>query len=159
MDVCDGLIPPPLAEAGADPVKQLRELFNRAAFWAKDRSEADLSTALAFSSPVISVWNGPQLIGFARATSDGVFRATIWDVVVHPEYRGLGVGRKLLEALLDHPQMRRVERVYLMTTYQQAFYERMGFAENSTTTMVRCAAGAEPAAADLVQDLVSQLQI
>ena len=34
-----------------------------------------------------------QLIGFARATSDGVCAATIWDVAVRPAYifRGAGV--------------------------------------------------------------------
>ena len=29
-----------------------------------------------------------QLIGCARATSDHVFNATIWDVLVDPEYQG-----------------------------------------------------------------------
>jgi N-acetylglutamate synthase-like GNAT family acetyltransferase len=76
------------------------------------------------------------LIGFSRATSDGIYRATIWDVVIHPDYRGAGLGRKLVETVLSHPRMNRVERVYLMTTHQQSFYERIGFQCNSTTTMV-----------------------
>jgi N-acetylglutamate synthase-like GNAT family acetyltransferase len=48
----------------------------------------------------------------------------------------VGLGRKLVETVLSHPLMNRVERVYLMTTHQQRFYERIGFEENSTTTMV-----------------------
>jgi len=32
--------------------------------------------------------------------------------------------------------MCRVERVYLMTTYKQSFYERIGFQPNASTTMV-----------------------
>jgi ribosomal protein S18 acetylase RimI-like enzyme len=115
---------------------QLQELFNLAAFWAKGRSIEDLGIAIANSEPVISVWNGEQLIGFARATSDGIYRATIWDVVIHPEYRGSGLGIKLVETVLSHPRMRWVERVYLMTTHQQGFYEKIGFQTNSTTTMV-----------------------
>ncbi|MDB9312552.1 GNAT family N-acetyltransferase [Spirulina sp. CS-785/01] len=106
------------------------------AFWAADRNLEDLQIAIANSDPVISVWDDDKLIGFARATSDGVFRATIWDVVIHPDYQGLGLGRKLVETLISHPKMNRVERTYLMTTYQQSFYERIGFQENGTTTMV-----------------------
>jgi ribosomal protein S18 acetylase RimI-like enzyme len=114
---------------------QLQNLFNIAAFWAKGRSIEDLSIAIANSKPVISVWDGEQLIGFARANSDGIYRATIWDVVIHPEYQGKGLGIKLVETVLAHPLMQ-VERVYLMTTNQQAFYQKIGFQTNNTTTMV-----------------------
>lgn len=115
---------------------QLQALFKAGAFWAKERSIEDLSIAVANSEPVVSVWDQERLIGFARATSDGIYRATIWDVVIHPDYRGAGLGRKLVETVLSHPQMNRVERVYLMTTHQQRFYERIGFEGNSSTTMV-----------------------
>jgi ribosomal protein S18 acetylase RimI-like enzyme len=117
-------------------LEQLRDLFNLTAFWGRDRSIEDLAIALQYSDPVITVWNGQQLIGHARATSDGIYRATIWDVIVHPDYQGAGLGRKLVETAIAHPRVNRVERVYLMTTNQQKFYERIGFEENQTTTMV-----------------------
>jgi ribosomal protein S18 acetylase RimI-like enzyme len=115
---------------------KLQELFNLAAFWAKGRSIEDLSIAIANSDPVMTIWDGEKLIGFARATSDGIYRATIWDVVIHPDYRGTGWGRKLVESILTHPRLRKVERVYLMTTNQQEFYEKIGFQCNHSTTMV-----------------------
>lgn len=117
-------------------IQQLQRLFELTAFWARERKIEDLAIAIANSDPVITVWEGERLIGLARATSDGIYRATIWDVIIHPEYQGVGLGRKLVETLLSHPRMNRVERVYLMTTHQQRFYERIGFEENSTTTMV-----------------------
>ena len=115
---------------------QLQELFNLAAFWAKERSIKDWGTAIANSEPVVSIWDRELLIGFARATSDGIYRATIWDVAIHPDYQGKGLGRKLVETVLSHPRMQKVERVYLMTTHQQEFYEKIGFQVNNTTTMV-----------------------
>jgi N-acetylglutamate synthase-like GNAT family acetyltransferase len=75
-------------------------------------------------------------MGFARATSDGVYRATIWDVVIHPDYQGAGLGRQLVQTVLAHPHVNQVEKVYLMTTNEQNFYSRIGFEENQTTTMV-----------------------
>ncbi len=120
-------------------INQLQKLFNVAAFWAKERSIEDLEIAIANSEPVVTVKDGEnleKLIGFARATSDGIYRATIWDVVIHPEYQGSGLGSKLVENILSHPRMSRVERTYLMTTHQQKFYEKIGFQANSSTTMV-----------------------
>jgi ribosomal protein S18 acetylase RimI-like enzyme len=115
---------------------QLQALFQQTAHWANDRQLDDLAIALAHSNPVISVWDGATMIGFARATSDGIYRAVIWDVVIHPEYQGEGLGRKLVQTVLSHPKLARVERVYLMTTHQQQFYEKIGFQTNSSTTMV-----------------------
>ena len=115
---------------------ELQKLFTLGAFWAKERKLEDLGEAIKNSEPVISVYSKQQLIGFARATSDGIYRATIWDVVIHPDFRGTGLGSKLVETVLSHPRMSRVERVYLMTTHQQKFYEKIGFEQNSSTTMV-----------------------
>ncbi|MBD0308853.1 MAG: GNAT family N-acetyltransferase, partial [Microcoleus sp. T1-bin1] len=47
-----------------------------------------------------------------------------------------GLGRQLVQTVLSHPRMCRVERVYLMTTYKQRFYERIGFQKNASTTLV-----------------------
>ncbi len=121
-----------------DPIdfSQLLNLFKISAFWAQDRTIEHLKIAVENSNPVVTIWDHQQLIGFARATSDKIYRATIWDVIVHPNYRGLGLGRKLVETILTHPQVNRVERVYLMTTHQQSFYKKIGFEENKTSTMI-----------------------
>ncbi|MBG1268892.1 GNAT family N-acetyltransferase [Nostoc sp. WHI] len=115
---------------------QLQELLDVSAFWAKGRSIEDLGIAIANSEPVISVCDRDRLIGFARAISDGIYRATIWDVVIHPDYQSSGLGSNLVETVLSHPRMISVERVYLMTTHQQEFYKKIGFKPNTTTTMV-----------------------
>ena len=36
------------------------------------------------------------LAGFARATGDVTLTASIWDLAIHPELQGLGLGRRLL---------------------------------------------------------------
>ena len=46
------------------------------------------------------------------------------------------MGRKLVQTVLSHPLISKVERVYLTTTHQQSFYERIGFERNETTTMI-----------------------
>jgi ribosomal protein S18 acetylase RimI-like enzyme len=115
---------------------QLHNLMNLAAPWAQNRAIEDLQTMVANSNPVLHFWDGDFLVAFGRATSDGVYRAMLFDVIVHPRYQGKGIGRHLVETLLDHPQLRKVEKVFLVTTHQQGFYERLGFTENDTSTMV-----------------------
>ncbi|MBE9047943.1 GNAT family N-acetyltransferase [Pleurocapsales cyanobacterium LEGE 10410] len=116
--------------------RQLQRLLVRSAFWARERNLEDLKIAIANSNPVVTVWDTERLIGFARANSDGIYRAGIWDVVIDPDYQGVGLGRKLVQTVLSHPLVSKVERVYLTTTHQQSFYERIGFQRNETTTMV-----------------------
>jgi N-acetylglutamate synthase-like GNAT family acetyltransferase len=133
---CEGLTSQTSLKTTARDLVQLQTLFQTATFWAQNRTTEDLGIAIAHSRPIISVWDNDTLIGFARATSDGIYRATIWDVVVHPDYRSLGLGRRLVQTLLAHPHLNRVERVYLMTTHHQQFYEHLGFEANPSITMM-----------------------
>jgi len=106
---------------------KLQRLLDQHAFWAQGRSLRDLRRMLAGSAAVVSLWRGRRLVGFARASSDGVFRAVLWDVVIPEDLQGQGLGRQLVEALLKMPPLRGVERVYLMTTNSAGFYEQLGF--------------------------------
>ncbi len=117
-------------------IDQMMIMFQRNAFWAQERSAHDIEKAFRHSHPVVTVWDDEHLVGFGRATTDTVYRAVLWDVVVDLDYRRMGIGRKLVETLISHPDVQSVERVYLFTTHQQGFYERIGFAENTSTTLV-----------------------
>ncbi|WP_413404512.1 MULTISPECIES: GNAT family N-acetyltransferase [unclassified Synechococcus] len=106
---------------------KLRRLLNKHAFWAQDRSRQQLGKMLKGSQVVISLWRGKRMVGFGRASSDGIYRAVLWDVVVAGDLQGRGLGRRVVEALLASARVREVERVYLMTTNSTGFYEQMGF--------------------------------
>ena len=82
---------------------------------------------LAGSTVVVSLWRGKRMVGFGRATSDGIHRAVLWDVVVAGDLQGRGLGRRVVEALLSAKAIRNAERVYLMTTNSSGFYQQLGF--------------------------------
>ena len=93
------------------------------------RREPDLIVrALENSLAVVSIWDKDELVGFARATGDKVFNATVWDMVVRPDYQRLGVGRlemcELLKELDEYS-------IPLVTLYADpgtdGFYKRFGF--------------------------------
>ena len=106
---------------------QLQALLNGHSFWARGRSKRELKQMLKRSDAVVSAWKDTKLIGFGRATSDWVFRATLWDVVVAEDWQGQGVGRRVVESLLKDQALTGVERIYLMTTNSCGFYEQLGF--------------------------------
>lgn len=67
-----------------------------------DRADRDkLAQQVAGARFVVSAWDGEQLVGFARAISDGVMNAYISTVAVLPNYRRRGIGRQLMRRLLD----------------------------------------------------------
>ncbi len=67
------------------------------------------------------------LVACARALSDRVRVAWIYDVVVAPAWRGRGVGAAVVRTLLDHPAVRDAVGVRLGTVDAAPFYERFGF--------------------------------
>jgi ribosomal protein S18 acetylase RimI-like enzyme len=108
-------------------IGQVRELFDAHSFWAQHRPRRALARMLLGSCSVVSAWQGGRLVGIGRATSDGVYRAVLWDVVVAGEQQGQGLGRRIVQALIASPPLAAAERVYLMTTNSSGFYERLGF--------------------------------
>jgi len=106
---------------------KLRRLLDKHAFWAKGRTNNQLRHLLAKSTVVISLWRGNRMVGFGRATSDGIYRAVLWDIVVAGDLQGLGLGRDVVDALLSAPELINVEKVYLMTTNSTDFYLQLGF--------------------------------
>jgi GNAT superfamily N-acetyltransferase len=72
---------------------------------------------------------GPDRIqvGFGRLLTDYTFRAHLGDVFIHPASRGLGLGRALVEAILEHPELATVTHWTLTTADAHGLYARYGF--------------------------------
>ena len=108
-------------------LQKLKELLDEETFWAKGRDYRSLRTMLFNSTEIISIWEKDSLIGFGRATSDKIYRAVLWDVVVKSEFKGVGIGKLIIENLINQKSIKNVERIYLMTTQKSSFYSNFGF--------------------------------
>ena len=108
-------------------LQELQNLLNAHAFWAKGRNTKQLRHLLRKSSVVISLWRNKRMVGFGRATSDGIYRAVLWDIIVAGDLQGMGLGRQVIDALLASPALKNVEKIYLMTTHSAEFYLQLGF--------------------------------
>ena len=128
--------------ASADPTRLDRDwiwrMLSTEAYWHRWRTRDDIERAIDGAWLVIGVYEtstGRQ-VGFGRAVSDGVNDAYLADVIVDPEYRGRGIGKLLLRALIDDGPGAAF-RWTLFTQDAHSLYEQFGFAAPDATAMVR----------------------
>lgn len=81
------------------PIEEVLSLYREAGWFAPDDPAHELNTMLKNSFAVAAAFDGPHIIGFARALSDGVSDAYILDVVVSGKYRKQGIAKKIVTAL------------------------------------------------------------
>jgi len=98
----------------------------KASYWGSQRTDEVNRRAFENSVCAIALIDGRQ-VGFARASGDRAVYARISDVVVWPEHRGQGIGKALVEALLDHPDLRSIQTFMLNTSDAHGLYARFGF--------------------------------
>lgn len=109
---------------------ELEELCDRVG-WAR-RPLRKVKKAILHSFLVVSMWeikgNRKRLVGFARATSDQAFNATIWDVVVDPDYQSQGLGKALMKFTIKKLRGEDISNITLFADPQVInFYRKLGF--------------------------------
>jgi hypothetical protein len=79
-----------------------------------------------------------KLIGLARATSDHAFNATIWDVLVDPDFQGQGLGKALVEHMVRSLLRRDITNITLFADAKVVdFYRQLGFESDPEGIKVR----------------------
>ncbi len=117
-----------VSELEPGQAEQLVALFARE-WWTKDRDLEGVNRMLAGSTEVAGVLDGDELIAFGRAISDGVYRASINDIVVAAHRRrGEGLGAAVDPRAAEAPEGRleRPRRPALPRRHGP-FYEALGF--------------------------------
>jgi ribosomal protein S18 acetylase RimI-like enzyme len=109
---------------------ELEELCDRVG-WAR-RPLRKVKKAIDHSFLVVSMWEvigkKRRLIGFARATSDHAFNATIWDVVVDPKFQNQGLGKAMMKYAIAQLRSADISNITLFADPQVVnFYQRLGF--------------------------------
>lgn len=95
-------------------------------YWARGVSADALRTAFEHAL-CFGLYRGSELLGFARVVTDYARIAYLGDVFVVPPVRGQGLGKLLVETVLEHPDLRAMQRWLLGTADAHALYGRFGF--------------------------------
>jgi GNAT superfamily N-acetyltransferase len=98
----------------------------RANGWSAAEKPSQLTSALRNSHSLVTARGGSRLVGIGNAISDGHLVVYFPHLLVHPDFHGLGIGRKLMEMLQSryygfHQQTLIADRDAVI------FYDQMGF--------------------------------
>jgi GNAT superfamily N-acetyltransferase len=95
-------------------------------YWSPGVPREILADAIA-ASLSFGLYDGARQIGFARMVTDRATFAYLADVYVLEEYQGRGLGKALVRAVMEHPDLARVRRFILMTRDAHGLYEQFGW--------------------------------
>lgn len=104
-----------------------------------------IQTQKALSNGLFSVvaeWNGKK-VGMGRLVGDGIMYWYIQDVAILPEYQGKGIGKAIVQRLMQYVKENSIPGTYTTIGLMAAkgkdeFYEKLGFISRPNET---CGAG------------------
>lgn len=108
-------------------LEMIHRFLSTMSYWAKGIPREVVARSIEHSL-CFGVYDGlGKQVGFARVISDFATYAYIADVFVLPSHRGLGLGKGLLEFIVQHPALQDMRRWNLTTRDAHALYAQVGF--------------------------------
>ena len=101
--------------------------FLSASYWSRGIPRETMERSVRGSLPFVLRDARGQLAGFARVITDRATFGYIGDLFVLPEHRGKGLSRRLMEAIMGHPELQNFRRWMLATSDAHGLYEKFGF--------------------------------
>jgi GNAT superfamily N-acetyltransferase len=102
--------------------------FLSRSYWANTRPRERTDDAFA-NSLVFGLHEGSRQIGMARVVTDYSIVAYLCDVFIHEDYRGHGLGKWLIQSILEHPRLLHVRRWLLATDDAHGLYQQFDFTQ------------------------------
>jgi len=114
----------------ADHARQVHKLYLQA-WWADTRSLESTLAVMTGSQYVCGIWDSLEvLIGFGRVVSDGIEKATIYDVIIDEAHQGKGLGRLIIDHIKDSTFCRHTQHIELYCKPEMMpFYSKLGFVD------------------------------
>ncbi|MGW8392014.1 GNAT family N-acetyltransferase [Pseudoduganella sp. HUAS MS19] len=80
-------------------------------------------------------FDGDRIVAAGRAVADGVDCSYLCDIVVHPAHQGSGLGKELIQRLVDLSRGHRKIILYAVPG-REPFYEKFGFRRMNTAMAI-----------------------
>lgn len=105
-------------------IDRLAELLHNT-YWAHHRSQETIATSIE-NSICFGVYHHEKMVGFARVVTDYATMYWLCDVVIDPNYRGRGLGKKLIQTITEMDELKEMFGI-LATRDAHGLYEKYGF--------------------------------
>jgi GNAT superfamily N-acetyltransferase len=100
--------------------------FLTGCYWAKGIPRDVVARSIE-NSLCFGVYAEGKQVGFARVISDCATYAYIGDVFLLESFRGRGLGKWLMECIMQHPRLQGLRRWSLVTSDAHGLYAQFGF--------------------------------
>ena len=100
--------------------------FLNQSYWAQGRTRTVVERSIE-NSLCFGVYTASEQVAFARVITDRAVFAYLADVFVVPEYRGRGISKALMAAVLDHTELQGLKVMLLRTRDAHGLYSQFGF--------------------------------
>jgi GNAT superfamily N-acetyltransferase len=108
-------------------VDRIHRFLANDAYWSPGVAREVVERSIAGSLPFGVYTAGGEQVGFARVVTDYATFAWIADVYIEADHRGHGLGKRLVAAMLEHPELRGLRRWMLGTADAHGLYRQFGF--------------------------------
>ena len=115
-------------------IRQLMKLMKQT-YWAPERSEEDVLTAVKNSISFGAFDEEENLVGFARVVTDFVSIWYLCDVIVDEKHRGQGIGKMLISAVTSDERFAKASAL-LKTKDAHGLYRKYGFCDVDTNRVM-----------------------
>jgi predicted GNAT family N-acyltransferase len=114
-------------DLGPDDAATLTDLYGEYEWWA-DREVEAVRRALSTTEVAVGIEEENGLVAAARVLTDYTYYATVFDVIVAADRRGEGLGTRLMERVVGHPDLQSVVGLSLLCRRGlMPYYESIGF--------------------------------
>lgn len=130
----------------ASPIRvtsQLKEMdfqtiydFITNSYWAEGIPQETLIKGLQNSLCFAALTEENKTVGFARVITDKATFGYLADVFVLPRYRGQGISRQLMDAVMAHSDLQGLRRFMLATKDAHGLYSKYGFSPVADASML-----------------------
>ncbi|MEO6333686.1 MAG: GNAT family N-acetyltransferase [Pyrinomonadaceae bacterium] len=107
-------------------IETIHRFLSEESYWAATRTLDQTRIAIE-NSLCFGVYLGARMVGFARVVTDRATFAYLGDVFVLTDFRGRGLSKRLMEAVIAHPELQGLRRWLLATRDAHGLYEHFEF--------------------------------
>jgi GNAT superfamily N-acetyltransferase len=107
-------------------IKAIHDFLTNRSYWAKGRSLETVKRSVE-NSLCFGVYQGENMVGFARVATDYAVFAYIMDVFILEGHRGKGLSKLLMDYIMKYPALQGLQRYMLATQDAHELYKKYGF--------------------------------
>lgn len=101
------------------------EFLTQHTYWAQNRTFEVVKRSIE-NSLNFGIYKGDEQVGYARVVTDFATFAWLCDVFVVPDHRQFGLGKWIVDCVINHPDLKPLRRILLATRNAHELYRKYG---------------------------------